>query len=281
MGLLDTIRSALGLQRPLVPLDPDTPLEISEEAREYLESLPEGRGIHIETRPMAGGLGTHVHEGDSQGPPPPGVAPLPITVSDTDLHQLRGLRLHRREGRWAMTLDLDLRGRATPNPNGRIYLVNRWLALGRPMFFTGDGPHPALAEGLLSIDGVRSVLLRDNTLTVEREANVTWDVLDAAVAGGLRSYFLLCGHALNAADSAPVDDPLAEEVWSVLEAQILPAIHNDGGDLQLVGINDGIVTVAMHGACRSCPASTATLRHGVERVLVEAFPGRIHGVEQV
>jgi Fe-S cluster biogenesis protein NfuA len=67
----------------------------------------------------------------------------------------------------------------------------------------------------------------------------------------------------------------------VLEERVLPAVHRDGGTIELVGYSNGVVLVSMHGACRSCPSSTATLRGGVERTLREAFPGRIERVEAV
>ena len=107
------------------------------------------------------------------------------------------------------------------------------------------------------------------------------DPIDAHVDAQLREYLLLCGRPLGDLDLAGSDDPLVAEVRTVLEQTILPAIHRDGGDLELLGITDGIVRVSMVGACRSCPSSTITLKAGVERTLIEAFPGRVVGVEQV
>jgi Fe-S cluster biogenesis protein NfuA len=67
----------------------------------------------------------------------------------------------------------------------------------------------------------------------------------------------------------------------VLQDTILPGIHRDGGDLRLLGIEDGVVQVSMDGACRTCPASSATLKLGVEKTLLAAFPGEVTRVEQV
>jgi Fe-S cluster biogenesis protein NfuA len=52
-----------------------------------------------------------------------------------------------------------------------------------------------------------------------------------------------------------------------------PAIQMDGGDIELIGIVDGKVTVRLLGTCEACPISPVTLRHGVERVLHEHVPG--------
>lgn len=57
-----------------------------------------------------------------------------------------------------------------------------------------------------------------------------------------------------------------------LEA-IRPLARSHGGEIQLVGVQDGVVQVRLHGACHGCPSSTATLRQGIERSLAEKLPG--------
>lgn len=282
MGLLNTLRNALGLQRPLVPRDGDAALELSAAARERLAAMPDGHGIHVATTPAEGGRVVHVEEGPSQGPPPPAFGDLPVTASDPDLHHLRGLVLDHRDGRWAVSFHLELRARETPNPDGRLYLCDRWLALGRPIFVSRDlKDPPSPTAALLANPDIRSVLLRDNTLTIEREPGRPWDPIDRAVDAALRQHFLLCNHELTADVLPERDDPLEAAVARVLAERIAPGIHRDGGDIELVGIQDGVVRVALSGACRSCPSSTATLRIGVERTLLEAFPGQVTAVEQV
>lgn len=60
-----------------------------------------------------------------------------------------------------------------------------------------------------------------------------------------------------------------EEVMS----QIRPALEADGGNVELVDVNDGVVKVKLTGACGSCPMSTITLKMGIERILKEKVPG--------
>lgn len=55
--------------------------------------------------------------------------------------------------------------------------------------------------------------------------------------------------------------------------EIRPAVQLDGGDIELVAIEDGIVTIRLFGACEGCPMSPVTLRAGVERLLIEQVPG--------
>ena len=66
---------------------------------------------------------------------------------------------------------------------------------------------------------------------------------------------------------------MREKVEAVLD-QVRPALQYDGGDIELVNVNEseGIVEVRLVGACGSCPMSTMTLTMGVERALKQQVP---------
>ena len=54
---------------------------------------------------------------------------------------------------------------------------------------------------------------------------------------------------------------------------IRPAVQADGGDLVLLGAEDGVVNIQMVGACGGCPLSMMTLKAGIERILMDRVPG--------
>jgi Fe-S cluster biogenesis protein NfuA len=62
-----------------------------------------------------------------------------------------------------------------------------------------------------------------------------------------------------------------ENVKAVLD-EIRPALKADGGDVELVEVKDGVVSVRLTGACGGCPMSTMTLRMGIERLLKQKLP---------
>jgi Fe-S cluster biogenesis protein NfuA len=70
-----------------------------------------------------------------------------------------------------------------------------------------------------------------------------------------------------------------EQVQEVLD-KLRPFLLRDGGDCELVDVEDGIVKLRLLGACRSCPSATITLKAGIERALLEEVPGVVE-VEQV
>lgn len=70
-----------------------------------------------------------------------------------------------------------------------------------------------------------------------------------------------------------------ESVQEVLN-KLRPFLLRDGGDCELVDVEDGIVKLRLLGACGTCPSSTITLKAGIERALLEEVPGVVE-VEQV
>ncbi|HEX21094.1 MAG TPA: NifU family protein [Actinobacteria bacterium] len=64
---------------------------------------------------------------------------------------------------------------------------------------------------------------------------------------------------------------MKDKVMEVLD-KIRPSLQADGGDIELVSINNGVVKVKLTGACHGCPMSQMTLKNGVERILKEHIP---------
>ncbi len=64
---------------------------------------------------------------------------------------------------------------------------------------------------------------------------------------------------------------MKEKVEAVLD-QVRPTLQSDGGDVELVDVNEGVVRLKLKGACAGCPMATMTLRNGIERILKEKIP---------
>ena len=54
--------------------------------------------------------------------------------------------------------------------------------------------------------------------------------------------------------------------------ELRPRLQADGGDIELLGIDQGVVKVRLKGACAGCPMSTMTLKMGVEQYLKKNIP---------
>ena len=64
---------------------------------------------------------------------------------------------------------------------------------------------------------------------------------------------------------------MRDKVEEVLN-KIRPSLMRDGGNVELVDVNDGTVKVKLTGACAGCPMSTMTLKMGIERILKQEIP---------
>lgn len=78
--------------------------------------------------------------------------------------------------------------------------------------------------------------------------------------------------------NAPQTGKMRQQVEECIEV-IRPALQADGGDMVLRDVNEdtGVVTVTLVGACGTCPASTQTLKAGIERIMRD----RVDGVTEV
>ena len=64
---------------------------------------------------------------------------------------------------------------------------------------------------------------------------------------------------------------MREKVEAAL-ARVRPSLQADGGDVELMDVKGGVVTLRLTGACHGCPMAAMTLRNGIERVLKEEVP---------
>lgn len=73
---------------------------------------------------------------------------------------------------------------------------------------------------------------------------------------------------------------IRKEKIEELLSRIRPSLQADGGDIEFVSVEDGIVKVKLTGACGSCPMSQMTLKNGVEAIIRQNIP-EIKAVESV
>jgi len=69
-----------------------------------------------------------------------------------------------------------------------------------------------------------------------------------------------------------VTNIIFEKVKEVIEKEISPFLAFEGGSIELVGVDDGVVKVKLKGACAGCPMSQYTLVNFVEATLKERIP---------
>lgn len=147
-------------------------------------------------------------------------------------------------------------------------------------------PHPSqLASKLLNVDGVSSVFYGPDFITVTKAADVNWahvkpevfSLITEAVSSGEQLVSTTergtaedgqNGVGEDSLAASDDDDEVVAMIKELLETRIRPAIQEDGGDIDYRGFEDGIVSLKLRGACRTCDSSTVTLKNGIESMLM-------------
>jgi len=69
-----------------------------------------------------------------------------------------------------------------------------------------------------------------------------------------------------------VKETIEDRVQKAIQ-ELRPNLQADGGDIELLGVENGVVKVKLKGACAGCPMSTMTIQWGVENFLKKKIPG--------
>ena len=135
-----------------------------------------------------------------------------------------------------------------------------------------------LARRLFQIDGVEAVFFGSDFVTVTKSESQEWFTLKPSILAGIMEHYasglpVVEGDNSTSSDSADEDDDeLVKQIKHLLDTRVRPAVAMDGGDIIFHDFQDGIVTLAMQGACSGCPSSTATLKMGIENMLRHYIP---------
>ncbi len=171
----------------------------------------------------------------------------------------------------------------TPNPSTLKYVVDRRLIASGAVNFTNreeaEKKSP-LARKLMDVKGVTAVMVGANFVTVTKGEEGEWDELNDSVMATLDSHLganepvvdEAAVAAARAAASSGEAGSVEQRIRDILDAEIRPAVAQDGGDITLDRFDNGIVYLHMQGSCSGCPSSTATLKMGIEGRLRELIP---------
>ena len=165
------------------------------------------------------------------------------------------------------------------DPDACKFTVSRTVHPGEPSFFdtrerAGGSPLP---ERLFALDGVAHVLVADNVVTVGKQAGTSWNGLRAEIGAAIRAQLLTGIPAILEAPRAPSawgrsDAEVRAVIQELLDGEVNRSIANHGGQISIVDVHDGVLSIAMSGGCQGCAASNVTLRQGFEVMVRRVAP---------
>lgn len=172
---------------------------------------------------------------------------------------------------------------ANPNPNSMKFVANFMLLQDGVSFdypdvsTAGDSP---LAQALFELPHVERVFYMSNFVTVTKSESVDWIEIQDSIRDVIKPYLeaeqpLI----LEELDKDPLfdenDSEVVKKIKGILDEYIRPAVEQDGGAIGFSSFEEGVVKVNLQGSCSGCPASTVTLKSGIENLLKRMLPNDV------
>ncbi len=176
----------------------------------------------------------------------------------------------------------------TPNPATLKFMPGEQVMAAGSREFTDEEQAQAspLAEALFSLGDVSGVFFGRDFISVTAGPGVDWSQLKPQVVAMLLDHFVSGAPLFAGPDASgitvpaenedvgddPADADIVTQIKELIETRVRPAVANDGGDIIYKGFREGVVYLAMQGACSGCPSSSATLKQGIEGLLKHYVP---------
>ena len=187
-------------------------------------------------------------------------------------------------------IPVSIYAESTPNPSVMKFVANKKLVSESIEFKNIDeAKHSPFAQKLFHFAYVKDVFMNENYVSITKFDIKSWDEVMMEIREFIRT-FIENGNTIiehypskdtNKKSTSPRNkNPLDDQIISILNEYIKPAVASDGGNIQFDSYDPTkkSVQVILQGACSGCPSSTLTLKNGIENMLKEMMPGKIENV---
>ena len=183
-----------------------------------------------------------------------------------------------------------LRVQPTPNPNAFQFVINApIIATGTKTFENADDAKgDSFAEALFQIYGVENIYLKESFVTITKAETIGWhavfEKIGETIEEKIHYYGILGEKEITRDEPETILDKFHKEdfpncdveektliVEAVLDQAIRPALANDGGGIDVLGIEGNIIKVHYQGACGTCPSSTTGTLSYIETFLKDTL----------
>ena len=164
----------------------------------------------------------------------------------------------------------------TPNPNSLKFLPGKTVSKNGSFEVTKkDETSNELIKNLFSINGVESIYLGKDFISVNKLEKANWDEIKHIIISLINDFYSTGKDYVVEKNLNEGTENLEEveiRIIKILDQKIRPAVAKDGGDIKFKEFKNGIVRVQLQGSCSGCPSSTMTLKQGVQNLLCHYIP---------
>lgn len=158
----------------------------------------------------------------------------------------------------------------TPNPHALKFILNEKILKYETRQFHNkeEAINDPLAKAVFELPGVVSVFYMDKFITIEKSKETQWGLIQRPFANLLKDF----DKTLIPAEKEPKgmdenESELLKKINEVLNMKVRPALANDGGGLEVLGLNGLTLRVRYQGACGSCPSAQRGTLAAIEGLL--------------
>lgn len=181
----------------------------------------------------------------------------------------------------------------TPNPAAMKFVANKPLVSQVHEYKSMEEAQKApLAQALFTFPFIKEVFFDANYISLIKKEEVSWETHVMEVRSFITDYLSERKKVVEEGEEAAPTNaekekmplaPIEEEIVSILDEYVKPAVASDGGNIAFehYDADQKIVHVLLQGACSGCPSSTFTLKNGIENILKEMLPEKVYGVEAI
>ncbi|MFI3241913.1 MAG: NifU family protein [Alphaproteobacteria bacterium] len=127
-----------------------------------------------------------------------------------------------------------------------------------------------LATKIFDLGKIKTIFISQDNIAITKEDTANWDELKPQIIAVINAFCTTGEDAVIPASDSNCS--VLENVESLIDARIRPALQRDGGDIDVIGFEDGVLRVSLQGNCHGCPYATITLKEGVEKILKQYIP---------
>ena len=164
----------------------------------------------------------------------------------------------------------------TPNPNSLKFLPGKTVSNDGSLEVTKlDKINNELIKNLLSINGVKSIFLGKDFISINKDSKISWEEIKHIVISLINDFYSSgkeCVIEKEMSENSENTDEIEKKIIKILDQKIRPAVARDGGDVKFKEFKNGVVMVQLQGSCSGCPSSTMTLKQGVQNLLCHYLP---------
>ncbi len=183
-----------------------------------------------------------------------------------------------------------LRVQPTPNPNAFQFVINAPIISSGDKTYTNsdEATEDPLAKALFQIYGVENIYLKESFVTITKSETIGWHTIFEKIGETIEEKI----HYYKAIDLKKIAEDKSESILdkfhkedfpncdvkekiliieAVLDQAIRPALANDGGGVEVLGVEGNVINVHYQGACGTCPSSTTGTLSYIETFLKDTL----------